>query len=367
MKKHSLAGAGLLLLASCAQAQTTTTEITISQEELDTCLRSSVTGAADTMSVRELKEACALILEKKVAAQPQPIEASQTTEEVIVPPAVVDEVETHATRERMTIEALNRTNRFMLTPHQRNYILPATYKSDPNTEPYAAVGDQLQDLKHTEAEFQFSIKILLREGIFGDNGHLYLGYTNHAFWQVYNGDISRPFRETNHEPELILSFTNDWEIFGFRNVLNEAVINHQSNGQGGTLSRSWNRIMFNTVFEKENLVFALTPWYRLPESKAKYPGDPKGDDNPDIEKFLGHFEFNTAYRHRSNIYSMTLRNNLRGENKGAVELGWSFPISSRSQTIRGYLKYFNGYGESLIDYNDHTQTIGLGVIFTDLF
>lgn len=363
MMKHSLAGAGLLLVTSCIQAQTTPTEVTIPPEELDACLRSSIIGAADSMSVRELKEACSLLLEKKIAAQ--------VTEEVVQPEnapyAINGGAENQATRERMTIEALNRSNRFMLTPHQRNYILPATYKSDPNSEPYAAAGDQLQDLKHTEAEFQFSIKILLREGIFGDNGHLYLGYTNHAFWQVYNGDISRPFRETNHEPELILSFTNDWEIFGFRNVLNEAVLNHQSNGQSGTLSRSWNRIMFNTVFEKDNLVFALTPWYRLPESKAKYPGDPKGDDNPDIEKFLGHFEFSTAYRHRSNIYSMMLRNNLRGENKGAVELGWSFPISSRSQTIRGYLKYFNGYGESLIDYNDHTQTIGLGVIFTDLF
>lgn len=363
MKKYCLVGTSLLLLACYSQAQTTLSEVTIPSEELDSCLRSSIVGAADTMSVRELKEACSLLLEKKIATQ---------TTETVTPAspsseATKEATENRVTRERMTIEALNRSNRFMLTPHKRNYILPAAYKSHPNREPYVEANDQLQNLKHTEAEFQFSVKILLREGIFNDNGHLYLGYTNHAFWQVYNGDISRPFRETNHQPELILSFTNDWEIFGFRNVLNEGIINHQSNGQGGTLSRSWNRIMFNSVFEKDNLAFSFKPWYRLPESKAKYPGDPKGDDNPDIEKFLGHFEFTTAFQHRSNIFSMMVRNNFRSENKGAVELGWSFPVSQRSQTIRGYVKYFNGYGESLIDYNDYTQTIGLGVIFTDLF
>jgi phospholipase A1 len=310
------------------------------------------------MSVEQLKAACRLLLERKVLSQSTELE----TETVSTKPK-----ERRALNERMAIEALNRTNRFTLTPHRRNYIMLASYKDEPNNEPYVAADNQLQNLRHTEAEFQLSIKILLREGIFDDNGHLFLGYTNQAFWQVYNRDISAPFRDTNHQPELILSFTNDWEIFGFRNVLNEGIINHQSNGQSGELSRSWNRIMFNTVFEKDNFVFAFTPWYRIPEDEQDYPGDPRGDDNPDIEKFMGNFELNAAYKRRQNIFNMMLRNNLRSDNKGAVELGWSFPVSQRSQTIRGYVKYFNGYGQSLIDYNDQAQAIALGFIFTDLF
>src|SRR5690606_37052048 len=103
MMKHSLAGAGLLLVASCIQAQTTPTEVTIPPEELDACLRSSIIGAADSMSVRELKEACSLLLEKKIAAQ--------VTEEVVQPEnapyAINGGTENQATRERMTIEALN--------------------------------------------------------------------------------------------------------------------------------------------------------------------------------------------------------------------------------------------------------------------
>jgi len=362
MIKRSFIGGGLLCLSSLVHAQTPPSDVDIPSSELDSCLRSSITVADESMSVRELKEACVLLLERKIISQTEvaPAESAEEKPE--------DKAETRALTERFAMEALNRSNRFMLTPHRRNYILPASYKTNTNNEPYVEADDQLQNLNHTEAEFQFSIKILLREGIFNDNGHLYLGYTNHALWQVYNRDISRPFRETNHQPELILSFTNDWEIFGFRNVLNEGILNHQSNGQGGVLSRSWNRIMFNSVFEKDNLVFAFTPWYRLPEKKAKFKGDPRGDDNPDIERFMGHFEFTSAYQHRSNIFSMMVRNNLRSDhNKGAVELGWSFPISRRSQTIRGYAKYFNGYGQSLIDYNDYTQAVGIGVVFTDLF
>jgi phospholipase A1 len=245
--------------------------------------------------------------------------------------------------------------------------LPFSHKRSPYTEPYADTNSQLQNLDATEVELQLSIKILLREGLFDDNGHLYLGYTNHALWQLYNRDISAPFRETNHQPELILSFTNDWEIWGFRNVLNEAILNHQSNGQSGLLSRSWNRIMLNSVFEKDRFVFAFNPWYRLPEPAQRFPGDPRGDDNPDIEKYMGNFELTGAYQYNKDIFSVMLRNNLRSDNKGAVELGWSFPLSRRMPNMRGYVKYFSGYGQSLIDYNDNTDALGMGVVLTDLF
>ena len=59
-----------------------------------------------------------------------------------------------------------------------------------------------------------------------------------------------------------------------------------------------------------------------------------------------------------------LRNALDGDNRGALELGWSFPISSN---LRGQLKYFKGYGHSLIDYNVDLEVFALGIVFTDLF
>ncbi|ACE84785.1 phospholipase A [Cellvibrio japonicus] len=333
---------------------TPTPVLELTQEEMSQCLSSTVTGADETMTIAQLKEACVKLKE---------LSASSSGDTDGSPAAQPDEKPQGLLDNRFAMEALSRANRFLLTPHKRNYFLPASYHRRPNDAPYLNTDTSLSELNHTEAEMQLSIKILIRENIFDDNGHLYLGYTNHAFWQVYSDHDSAPFRETNHEPEFILSFQNDWKILGFRNALNEIAINHQSNGQGKLLSRSWNRLMLRSVFERGNLVFSLTPWYRLPESKQRYPGDPDGDDNPDILDYMGHFEFNSAYKHKDNIFSLMLRNNF-STNNTTMELGWSFPLSTN---LRGYVRYFEGYGHSLIDYNYRQQVFGLGIIFTDLF
>lgn len=354
----------LLLLTSAAQAELfTATDEFVSQPELtadamNTCLQASIVGAAETMTIRQLKEACQMLHDQQ-KSEAQQAEIKETS------PAVAEVRETPLLKKRMTLEALNRSNRFMLTPHQRNYFFPISYTRNPNTVPYRDTdSESLSTLSKTEAEFQLSVKILIHEDIFGDNGHLYLGYTNHSLWQLYSDTDSAPFRETDHQPEFILSFTNDWEILGFNNRMNDFSLTHQSNGLGGDLSRSWNRIMLNSVFERGNLAFAFNPWYRIPEPEQEFPNDPHGDDNPDITHYMGNFEFNAAYQRKSAIFSAMLRNNLDSDNKGAMELGWSFPISSN---LRGQFKYFKGYGHSLIDYNTDMEIFALGIVFTDLF
>jgi len=352
MRQLWLASLFVSLPLSALTADTSTPPVELSTEEMNHCLQTSVVGAAESMTVAELKQACMLLHEQRQGITESPVaEENAETSRVL--------------QKRMTLEALNRSSRFVLTPHKRNYLFPLSFTEHPNIDPYQKDdGSSLLDLSKTEVDFQLSIKILLHEDLLGDNGHLYLGYTNHSLWQVYSEEDSAPFRETDHQPELILSFTNDWEIFGFYNAFNEVVLNHQSNGQGGALSRSWNRVMLNTVFERGNFAFALTPWYRIPEPEQEYPGDPDGDDNPDISDYMGNFEFNGAYKQSDNIYSIMLRNNLDADNKGAMELGWSFPISTN---LRGQLKYFNGYGHSLIDYNTDMEVFALGIVFTDLF
>lgn len=356
--------ASLLLLAITARAETYTetesftAQTNLTPEAMNTCLQASVTSAAESMTIREMKEACRLLHDQ----QKSEVEQTQVKG---ASPAVAEVRETPLLKKRLTLEALNRSNRFMLTPHKRNYFFPVSYTRHPNDVPYRnADENSLTSLTKTEAEFQLSVKILIHEDLFGDNGHLYLGYTNHSLWQVYSDSDSAPFRATDHQPEFILSFTNDWEILGFQNRINEFSITHQSNGLGGLLSRSWNRVMVNSVFERGNFAFALSPWYRIPEPKQEFPGDPHGDDNPDIENYMGHFEFNAAYQHKENIFNAMVRNSFDNNNKGALELGWTFPLNT---TLRGQLKYFKGYGHSLIDYNTDMEIFALGVVFTDLF
>lgn len=352
--------AAIWLLAGFCNAQAPPDDV---REQLETCVQTAVTSADEDMTIAELRETCRSLTEK-----PQPEVALEGENPIVEEQPEGDSSGTAESSlllsKRLRIEALNRANRFMLTPHRRNYFLPISFQPKPNVEPYRQADSGLSELQNIEVEFQLSVKILLREAVLGDNGHLYMAYTNLSLWQAYNRDLSRPFRETNHQSELILSFSNDWEVFGFRNVLNEVIINHQSNGQGGPLSRSWNRVMLNTVFERAPFAVQFTPWYRIPEDEAEFPGDPRGDDNPDIEKYLGNFELTGAYRRKDHILSVMLRDNLRSDNKGAVEFNWTFPVSS---TVRGYVKYFNGYGHSLIDYDVHTQALGLGISFTDLF
>ncbi|WP_347330793.1 phospholipase A [Marinimicrobium locisalis] len=358
-----------LLASLCANAQDNTPSEkaqSLPEEAMEQCLKLAVIGAGRDVSVADMRSACNRLTRGEAEQQPSVNDALNT---LSLESATAEESRSPTGNRRLldrrlSMEALNRSNRFLLTPHKRNYLLPVSYQVDRNTAPYEAAGSPLAAPQSTEVEFQLSVKILIREGLFGDNGHLYMGYTNHSLWQAYNRDISRPFRETNHQPELILSFINDWEIFGFRNVINEATIAHQSNGQSGDLSRSWDRIMVSSVFERGSFAFAINPWYRIPEDEGDGPDDPTGDDNPDIEKYMGNFELSAAYQRKDNIISLMVRNNLRTENRGALELGWSFPVSS---TVRGYLKVFNGYGHSLIDYNHHTTAVGLGITFTDLF
>jgi phospholipase A1 len=248
---------------------------------------------------------------------------------------------------------------FTLMAHKPNYILVAAHnfsRYDPT-----AYRQQYDDpnigLDDTEAQFQISIKTPLAIGLF-DAVDLYAAYTNRSFWQVYNSDISRPFRETNHEPEIWAQFHPNWKFFGFNNTFNSVGLVHQSNGQGGELSRSWNRIYANFVFERENFAMSVKPWYRIPE-------DDEDDDNPDITDYLGHYELRAAYKWREHVFSGMSRNNLESDfSKGAVELGWSFPLGSYPY-LKGYVQYFNGYGESLIDYNQHTNRIGVGIALTD--
>lgn len=354
----------LFFLAATARAESYiateefTSQPTLTAEAMNSCLQASVITAAEGMTIRELKDACQLLHDQQKSEEQQ----AEIKEET---PAVAEARETPLLKKRMTLEALNRSNRFMLTPHKRNYFFPVSYTRHPNDVPYRDTEtESLTDLSNTEAEFQLSVKILIHEDIFGENGHLYLGYTNHSLWQVYSDSDSAPFRATDHQPEFILSFTNDWEILGFNNRLNEFSITHQSNGLGGELSRSWNRIMLNSVFERGNFAFAISPWYRIPEPEQEFPGDPHGDDNPDIEDYMGHFEFNAGYQHKEYIFNAMLRNNFDSDNKGALELGWSFPLSTN---LRGQLKYFKGYGHSLIDYNTDMEIFALGIVFTDLF
>ncbi|MDH5561432.1 MAG: phospholipase A, partial [Deltaproteobacteria bacterium] len=133
--------------------------------------------------------------------------------------------------------------------HKPNYFLPVSYSTFQG------------DRKEKEAKFQLSFK----QGFFKMGGNvIFFAYTQKSFWQVFDLENSRPFRETNYNPELFFrsdivttdhlgSFALD---FGYE---------HESNGAREPISRSWDRLYFIIKHKSDFLVLKYKYWYRLPE------------------------------------------------------------------------------------------------------
>jgi phospholipase A1/A2 len=262
------------------------------------------------------------------------------------------------------LDSLSRKIAPVIRPHHSNYILPFAYNASPNHDSILDI-DRRAKAQNTEAKFQISFKVKLWEDILDKEVDLWFAYTQLSFWQLYNSTFSSPFRETDYEPELFLNFRTDYkpfglDLFGMKGHIVNIGINHQSNGRSVPLSRSWNRIVTNLGFEKNNFNLFVKTWYRIPESV-------RDDDNPNIEKYMGYGEISGIYYWNKHRLGAMLRNNLRaGDNKGAVRLDWGFPFPFiGNDRLNGYIQYFNGYGESLLDYNANSNRISVGVILAD--
>ncbi len=252
------------------------------------------------------------------------------------------------------------STRYDISFHNSNYLLFARYSNDFNSAPYASLIQARgtdYNYDNTEAKFQLSFKARLwttddrRWGVWA-------AYTQQSQWQIYNGDESRPFRDTNYMPELFVSYRPDIDLGGGFNLkLLNAGYNHQSNGRSDILSRSWDRLFVMAGVERENLALYGTLWYRLPENEDQ-------DDNPDITDYYGHGELNALYRWRGNSFKLSARGNV-STGKGSVQAGWFTP--PLLGPLRGYVQVFSGYGESLIDYNWNQTTVGVGVALSDGF
>ena len=318
-------------------------------DDLKVCMMQKMQQASDSTTVGELREKCTAVSDSRAPA-------NETSDDETV--AVQGEQAT-AVDMRLKSDKKNILQPFTLMSHKPNYFLAAAYNSKGyNPDLFREqFGDPSLEFDNTEAQFQISIKVPLGIDLF-DKFDVYAAYTNRSFWQVYNSEISSPFRETNHEPEAWVQFTPGWEILGFRNSANAFGIVHQSNGRGGVLSRSWNRVYANFVFQRGNFALGFKPWIRISE-------DADVDDNPNITHYLGHYEIRAGYKWHQQLFSVMSRNNLEsGFERGAVEFGWSFPLWTYPY-MKGYIQYFRGYGESLIDYDQRVNRIGIGISLTD--
>ncbi len=248
--------------------------------------------------------------------------------------------------ERWELDTTASRGTFLITPYKPIYMLPARYTDQANDAPFSGNDNPEYiaapvDYNNTELKFQVSFKTKIFQGLLWNSIDVWGAYTQVAQWQIYNEALSRPFREINYEPEIILNFPLHFMVFGFDARMAGVALNHQSNGQALPYSRSWNRIIFHAGFERENWSVFIRPWLRLRDSK---------EDNPDITKFIGRGDANIVYTYKNNVFSLLATHNLELKSKirGNITFSWSTPIK---RNLKGYLQASHGYGETLIDYN----------------
>ena len=282
------------------------------------------------------------------------VAATDAAVATVIPPvaaATAAPPETPISRTEQTWELTPAARRgvFSFRQHHENYLLLANYSSQSNTAPYRELTPAGLPPKRVELTYQLSFKVKAAEQVAGLPIDVWLGYTQQSFWQAYNRAASSPFRETNYQPEVIAVLPINKEFAGvtFRHF-NLGLV-HQSNGQTGTLSRSWNRLYAEVGIDRGNFALSGRVWKRLDNAKSD-------NDNPDINDFLGHGDIHAVYRDNGYEYSVTARRNFHTSH-GAIQAAWAYPITTN---LKGYLQVFSGYGQSLIDYNYSQKSVGAG-------
>lgn len=206
----------------------------------------------------------------------------------------------HSLSERWELDSTTKKGTFRITPYKPVYITAGRWSDNPNGSPVSENPNYsypfLIDLGNYEAKYQLSFKTKLLQEIFGRHGDLWLGYTQKSHWQIYNTRFSRPFRETNYEPEVLLNFATPFSIGNVHIRMIGIGFNHQSNGRALPLSRSWNRIIAHTALEYNRWTLYVRPWYRLPDSE---------DENPSITDHVGRFDATLMYNAGRSLFALT--------------------------------------------------------------
>lgn len=195
--------------------------------------------------------------------------------------------------------------------------------------------------------FQISIRHRLTRSHLPFNSFLYLTYTQKSFWDIY--DESAPFRDNNYNPSLGLG---RYIIRG--NKLRGTVfvqLEHESNGKSGEDSRSWNMLSFSTkYFFNLRLSFGLKAWIPIVD----------GDENKDLLDYRGLGTMSVNYINKNGRLWLTGELNPR---KGWGNVNTTFTAAykvSRASNQFIYARFYNGKGESLLDYDKYSMNIRIG-------
>lgn len=175
--------------------------------------------------------------------------------------------------------------------------------------------------------------------------NLYFAYTQTSLWDI--GGDSSPFKDTSYRPSLYYKrlgsgqnfYPDEWRMG----------VEHESNGRDGADSRS-----LNIAFIRPSWHIDFANSRRLTLSPRFYHYLEKSD-NSDIHRYRGYVDWQARFgREDGAIITALYRHGTGGYS--ATQLDLSYPVSDKLFGRTGtflHLQLFEGYGETLIDYNQY--------------
>jgi len=249
------------------------------------------------------------------------------------------------------IKAQNKAENYpnLINLYKPTYVLPFYQTNNPFQEIYLNETPNDQRVKREELKAYFSFLIPIVRHVYENKPiALNFAYSQLMYWQVYAK--SQYFRETNYEPELFL------ENYFNKYMSAQLGVNHQSNGRGGYLERSWNRSYLQLKFTGKKWLVQVRGWALLAENESS------NLHNPDIVYYLGYENVVLSYKLGKLKTSVEAQNIESGFERGFVQVTVSYPML-KAISVHG--QFFNGYGQSLIEYNHKNTGFGIGFSLND--
>lgn len=208
---------------------------------------------------------------------------------------------------------------------------------------------------NSDVKFQISLAIRLTNATLPWHTYLFLMYTQKTFWNVF--EKSLPMHDLNFNPGIgwTKPFFSKDRYVGKMTLL----VEHESNGRDSIQSRSWNRVsLCGSVLVNEWLMVHGKVWIPIIDS----------GNNRDILKYCGIFQTGVVVTTPNKKFQVGLTLvKRRGWNLNFNTIAEATWHINPKTNLNLFAQYYNGYGESLLDYNRFHSMLRVGIVFKPKF
>jgi outer membrane phospholipase A len=168
----------------------------------------------------------------------------------------------------------------------------------------------------------------------------------------YKASKARQAQSRLKANQMSIPLTDRWRI----SAVNVGAV-HESNGLGNKQERSWNKAYVEAIASADHWMVSLKPWYVFRDATYQ-------KFNPNMATYLGYGEITLAGKFAKQVFTLQTYNLIEhGGNYAIGLITYSFPLTTY---LNGFVQVFSGYGQSLIEYNHRTNSIGVGIALSNL-